>query len=142
MNRLTMIMQGPDIEELQKLAYAGDDLKGTIQQPAESSLLAKIRQIDGVTDSDTSFEPTQPELRINIDRQRAADMGVPLDTVSSTMRTLVGGEEVSKYKDGDEQFSVTLRLDDQFRTDPNAMGDLFVPASGRTAGARQRRRAA
>ncbi len=130
MNRLTMIMQGPDVEELQKLAYAGDDLKGTIQQPAESSLLFKIRQIDGVTDSDTSFEPTQPELRINIDRQRAADMGVPLDTVSSTMRTLVGGEEVSKFKDGDEQFSVTLRLDDQYRTDPNAMGDLFVPASG------------
>ncbi len=130
MNRLTMIMQGPDVEELQKLAYAGDDLKGTIQNPAETSLLYKIRQIDGVTDSDTSFEPTQPELRINIDRQRAADLGAPLDTVSSTMRTLVGGEEVSKFKDGDEQYSVTLRLDDQFRTDPRAMGDLFVPASG------------
>jgi HAE1 family hydrophobic/amphiphilic exporter-1 len=130
MNRLTMIMQGPDVEELQKLAYAGDDLKGTIQNPAETSLLYKIRQIDGVTDSDTSFEPTQPELRINIDRQRAADLGAPLDTVSSTMRTLVGGEEVSKYKDGDEQFVVRLRLDDQFRTDARAMGDLFVPANG------------
>ncbi len=129
MNRLTMIMQGPDVEELQKLAYAGDDLKGTIQNPAETSLLYKIRQIDGVTDSDTSFEPTQPELRINIDRQRAADLGAPLDTVSSTMRTLVGGEEVSKFKDGDEQFVVRLRLDDQFRNDPKTMGDLFVPAS-------------
>jgi hydrophobic/amphiphilic exporter-1 (mainly G- bacteria), HAE1 family len=130
MNRLTMILQGPDVEELEKLAYAGTDMKGNIMEPAESSLLYKIRQIDGVTDSDTSFEPTQPELRINIDRQRAADIGVPLDTVSSTMRTLVGGEEVSKYKDGDEQFSVTLRLDDRFRNDPSAMGDLFVPASG------------
>ena len=129
-NRLTMIMQGPDVEELQKLAYAGEDLKGTIQAPGEGTLLAKIRQIDGVTDSDTSFEPTQPELRINIDRQRAADMGAPLDTVSSTMRTLVGGEEVSKFKDGDEQYSVMLRLDDQFLTDPGAMGDLFVPAAG------------
>jgi hydrophobic/amphiphilic exporter-1 (mainly G- bacteria), HAE1 family len=128
MNRLTMILQGPDVDELQKLAYAGDDMKGTIQQPNASSLLAKIREIDGVTDSDTSFEPTQPELRINIDRQRAADMGVPLDTLSSTMRTLVGGEEVSKYKDGDEQYAVTLRLDDQFRKDPSTMGDLFVPA--------------
>jgi HAE1 family hydrophobic/amphiphilic exporter-1 len=129
-NRLTMILQGPDIEELQKLSYAGDDLKGTIQEPGEASLLAKIRQINGVTDSDTSFDPTQPELRINIDRQRAADIGVPLDTLSSTMRTLVGGEEVSKFKDGDEQYSVQLRLDDQFRNDPNTMGDLFVPAAG------------
>jgi HAE1 family hydrophobic/amphiphilic exporter-1 len=129
-NRLTMILQGPDIEELQKLSYAGDDLKGTIQAPGEGSLLSKIRQIDGVTDSDSSFDPTQPELRINIDRQRAADIGVPLDTLSSTMRTLVGGEEVSKFKDGDEQYSVQLRLDDQFRNDPRTMGDLFVPAAG------------
>ena len=130
MNRLSMILQGPDVEELQKLAYAGDDLKGTPQQPAETSLLYKIRQIDGVSDADSGFEPTQPELRINIDRQRAADLGAPLDTVSSTMRTLVGGEEVSKFKDGDEQYSVYLRLDDRFRNDPQAMGDLFVPASG------------
>jgi HAE1 family hydrophobic/amphiphilic exporter-1 len=130
MNRLSLILQGPDVEELQKLAYAGDDMKGTIQLPGSSSLLAKLREIDGVTDSDTSFEPTQPELRITVDRQRAADMGVPLDTLSSTLRTLVGGEEVSKFKDGDDQYSVTLRLDDQFRKDPQAMGDLVVPASG------------
>lgn len=129
-NRLSLILQGSDIEELQKLAYAGDDMKGTIQMPGASSLLAKLREIEGVTDSDTSFEPTQPELRITIDRQRAADMGVPLDTLSSTLRTLVGGEEVSKFKDGDEQYSVTLRLDDEFRKDPQAMGDLVVPASG------------
>ena len=133
-NRLTMILQGPDVEELQRLSYAGNDMNGTIQAPGEGTLLAKIREIDGVTDSDTSFEPTQPELRITIDRQRAADVGVPLDTLSSTMRTLIGGEEVSKYKDGDEQYSVRLRLDDPFLTNAGAMGDLFVPATaGRLA---------
>ncbi len=114
-NRLSMIVQGPDIDELQKYA---------------NTLLAKVKEIDGVTDADTSFEATQPELRINIDRQRAADLGVSLDTLSTTMRTLIGGEEVSKFKDGDEQFSVRLRLDDQFRNDPATMGDIFVPASG------------
>jgi HAE1 family hydrophobic/amphiphilic exporter-1 len=113
-NRLSMIVQGPDIEQLQ--VYAAD-------------LLAKVKQIDGVTDADTSFEATQPELRITVDRQRAADLGVSLETLSSTMSTLVGGEEVSKYKDGDEQFSVRMRLDEQFRNDPSAMGDIFVPAS-------------
>jgi HAE1 family hydrophobic/amphiphilic exporter-1 len=128
-NRLSIILQGPDIEELQKLAYAGTDMKGSIQAPGEGSLLAKIREIDGVTDSDSSFEPTQPELRITIDRQRATDMGVPLDAVSSSLRTFVGGEEVSKYKDGDEQYTVLLRLDEQFRNDPKTMGDLFVQAS-------------
>jgi HAE1 family hydrophobic/amphiphilic exporter-1 len=114
-NRLNMIVQGPDIDELQKYS---------------ARLLEKVKEIDGVTDADSSFEATQPELRIDIDRQRAADLGVGLDTLSSTMRTFVGGEEVSKFKDGDEQFSVRLRLDDQFRNNPNTMGDLFVPAAG------------
>jgi HAE1 family hydrophobic/amphiphilic exporter-1 len=114
-NRLSMIVQGPDVEQLQQYAQ---------------TLLAKVREIDGVTDADTSFEATQPEMRITVDRERAADLGVSVDTLSSTMRTLVGGEEVSKYKDGDEQFSVRLRLDEQFRNDPRLMGDIFVPASG------------
>ena len=46
------------------------------------------------------------------------------------MSTLIGGQEVSKFKDGDEQFSVRLRLDEPFRNDPATMGDIFVPASG------------
>jgi hydrophobic/amphiphilic exporter-1 (mainly G- bacteria), HAE1 family len=114
-NRLSMIVQGPDIDELQKYANA---------------LMAKVKEIDGVNDVDTSFEATQPELRIDIDRQRAADLGVSMDTLSSTMSTLVGGQEVSKFKDGDEQYSVRLRLDDPFRNDPGGMGDIFVPAAG------------
>lgn len=114
-NRLNMIIQGPDMEQLQ--AYSQD-------------LLARIKTIKGITDADTSFETTQPELRVTIDRQRAADIGVPLESVSSSLRTFVGGEEVSKFKDGDDQYSVRLRLDEPFRRDPSAMGDLFVQASG------------
>ncbi|MEO7275072.1 MAG: efflux RND transporter permease subunit [Vicinamibacterales bacterium] len=114
-NRLSMIVQGPDIDELQKYS---------------NTLLEKVKEIDGVTDADTSFEATQPELRIDIDRQRAADLGVSMDTLSSTMSTLVGGQEVSKFKDGDDQYSVRLRLDEPFRNDPAAMGNIFVPASG------------
>ena len=114
-NRLNMIVQGPDIEQLQ--AYSTD-------------LLARIRNIPGITDADTSFETTQPELRVTVDRQRAADIGVPIESVSSSLRTLVGGEEVSKFKDGDEQYVVRLRLDEPFRRDALAMGDLFVQASG------------
>ncbi|MGE5357645.1 MAG: efflux RND transporter permease subunit, partial [Bacteroidales bacterium] len=100
-------------------------------KPGEGSLLAKIREIDGVTDSDSSFEPTQPEVRITLDRQRVADMGIPIDAVSSTLRTYIGGEEVSRFKDGDEQYIVRLRLDDQFRNDPNAIQNLFVASGGK-----------
>src|SRR4029079_19601224 len=94
-NRLNILIQGPDIEQLQ--AY-------TVQ------LMDLVRTIPGVVDVDTNFEPTQPALRINIDRARAADLGVNIDTLANNLRTLVGGEEVSEFKDGDDQFKVLLRL--------------------------------
>src|SRR3954451_14886578 len=117
-NRLNVLIQGPDIEQLQ--AY-------TVQ------LMDLVRTIPGVVDVDTNFEPTQPELRINIDRARAADLGVNIDTLANNLRTLVGGEEVSEFKDGDDQFKVLLRLDEPFRT-TDTMGQLLVAAGPGAAG--------
>jgi HAE1 family hydrophobic/amphiphilic exporter-1 len=111
-NRLNILIQGPDIEQLQQY---------TVQ------LMDKVREIPGVVDVDTNFEPTQPELRINVDRARAADLGVNIDSLANSLRTLVGGEEVSEYKDGDDQFKVLLRLDEAHRN-AATMGDLLVPA--------------
>src|SRR6185295_12302112 len=112
-NRLNILIQGPDIEQLQTY---------TVQ------LMDKVRGIPGVVDVDTNFEATQPELRINVDRARAADLGVNIDTLANNLRTMVGGEEVSEYKDGDDQFKVLLRLDEPYRR-PDIMGNLLV-ASG------------
>ncbi len=118
-NRLNILIQGPDIEQLQ--AY-------TLQ------LMEKVRQIPGVVDVDTNFEATQPELRINVDRARAADLGVNIDSLAESLRTLVGGEEVSEFKDGDDQFKVLLRLDEPHRN-IETMGNLLVGA-GPAAGGR------
>ena len=117
-NRLNILIQGPDIEQLQTY---------TVQ------LMDKVRLIPGVVDVDTNFEPTQPELRINIDRARAADLGVNIETLATNLRTLVGGEEVSEYKDGDDQFKVLLRLDEPYRNTAT-MGDLLIAAGPGAAG--------
>jgi hydrophobic/amphiphilic exporter-1 (mainly G- bacteria), HAE1 family len=120
-NRLNILIQGPDIEELQK--YTVD-------------LMDRVRTIPGVVDVDTNFEPTQPELRVNVDRARAADLGVNIDSLANNLRTLVGGEEVSEYKDGDDQFKVVLRLDEPYRNNPLTMGDLLInPGPGTGGGA-------
>ncbi len=113
-NRLSVLIQGPDIEQLQ--IYVTD-------------LMAKVRTITGVVDVDTNFEPTQQELRVNVDRARAADLGVSIDSLASGLGLLVGGNEVSKYKEGDDQFSVQLRLDERFRNNPKLMGELLIPSS-------------
>ena len=114
-NRVQLLIQGPDIQQLQ--VYVAD-------------LLAKVRTIPGIVDADTNFEATAPELRVRIDRTRAADLGVSIDSLATNLRLLVGGDEVSKFKEGDDQFSVKLRLDEQFRNDPARMGELLVPGAG------------
>jgi len=112
-NRLWMVVQGPDIDQLQ--VYATD-------------LMNRLRTISGLVDIDTSFEPTQPELRVVIDRTRAADLGVSIDSLASNLRVLVGGEEVSRFKEGDQQYIVRLRLDEPYRRNPGEMGNLLIPA--------------
>jgi len=119
-NRLNILIQGPDIEELQTYT---------------AQLMDKVRDIPGVVDVDTNFEPTQPELRVNVDRARAADLGVNIDSLANNLRTLVGGEEVSEFKDGDDQFKVVLRLDEPYRNNPEGMGDLLINPGPGTGGA-------
>jgi hydrophobic/amphiphilic exporter-1 (mainly G- bacteria), HAE1 family len=118
-NRLNILIQGPDIDELQK--YTLD-------------LMDRIRNIPGVVDVDTNFEQTQPELRVNVDRARAADLGVNIDSLANNLRTLVGGEEVSEFKDGDDQFKVVLRLDEPYRNNPETMDALLINPGPGTGG--------
>jgi HAE1 family hydrophobic/amphiphilic exporter-1 len=113
-NRLSVSILGPDIDQLQ--VYVNE-------------LVAKIRTIPGIVDADTTFEPTQQELRVNVDRTRAADLGVGIDTLASSIGVLVGGSEVSKFKEGDDQYAVNLRLDQQFRNNPKLMDELLIPSA-------------
>jgi hydrophobic/amphiphilic exporter-1 (mainly G- bacteria), HAE1 family len=114
-NRVQLLLQGPEIAQLQTYT---------------TQLLEKMRTIRGVVDADTNFEPTAPELRVRVDRTRAADLGVSIDSLASSLRVLVGGNEVSKYREGDDQYSVQLRLDEQFRNNPANMGNLLIPGAG------------
>jgi len=114
-NRIQVQLQGPDLQQLED--YLGQ-------------LMEKVKTIPGIVDATESTEPPMPELRVRINRTRAADLGVSIDSLASSLRLLVGGEEVSKYKEGDDQFSVKLRLDEQFRNDSSRMGELLVPGTG------------
>ena len=113
-SRLQMLVQGPEIDELQKYM---------------TSFMEKLRGVPGIVDVGTNFELTQPELRVNVDRVRAADLGVAIDSLAANLRTLVGGEEVTTLKQGDLQYQVQLRLDEQFRDDPSKLGNLLVPSA-------------
>jgi HAE1 family hydrophobic/amphiphilic exporter-1 len=113
-NRLQILIQGPDIDQLQ--VYL-------------AQIMTKLKTVPGFVEVDTNFEATQQELRVEADRVRSADLGVNLDTLASNLRTLVAGEPVSIFRDGDQEYDINLRLDEQFR-DPEKLGQLMVAGGG------------
>ncbi len=98
-------------------------------------LLGKLREMQnmGVLDPDTNFIVGKPELGVHIDRAKAADMGVRVQDIASTLNVLVGGLKITDYYEGGEQYEVHMRAEHEFRKDPQGIGQAEVPtASGHT----------
>jgi hydrophobic/amphiphilic exporter-1 (mainly G- bacteria), HAE1 family len=99
-------------------------------------IVATLRATPGLADVDTTLKSRKPELRVVVDRERASDQGVQIEDVASTLRTLVGGEIVSDYKDDSngEQYDVWLRAIGADRNDARAVSNLTLrsPTKGLT----------
>lgn len=92
-------------------------------------LMAKAEEIPGVVDVDITLKINQPELLVDIDRERAAALGVDVREIADTLRIAVGGQEhVSRYRDDkiDDAYDVDLRLEGIDRGDTGAISQLFV----------------
>jgi hydrophobe/amphiphile efflux-1 (HAE1) family protein len=108
-------------------AIRGPDLK-TLAMYAEQ-LRAQAPQL-GLVDVVNTLELNKPELRVEIDRARAADLGVETEDIARALRLMVGGEEkVSRFHDNflNEDYDVQLRLRDGDRNDPDTIWRLYVP---------------
>ena len=92
-------------------------------------VVKKIREIPGIVDVDTGMELTKPEVRIYIDRDRAGDLGVDVRTIASAVNTLIGGEDVGKYKEGGKSYDVRVRLVPDQREKPEDISRLLIKTS-------------
>lgn len=89
-------------------------------------LMAGMRRIPGIVDVDTTLSVRQPELRVHIHREKAADLGLRVEDIATTLRTFVAGEVVTKYKEDQEQYDVWLRARGPDRVDAQTLGDLSI----------------
>jgi len=108
------VMQGPSLAELER---------------ASNSLAETARSIPGLVDVDTSLRVGKPEMAVRLDRPKAADLGVQIADAADALRLLVGGDQVTTYNEGGEQYEVHLRAQDQDRGSEAAVGQLTVPSS-------------
>ncbi|HBZ01801.1 MAG TPA: AcrB/AcrD/AcrF family protein, partial [candidate division Zixibacteria bacterium] len=87
-----------------------------------------IEKAPGAVDVENSEKQARPELRIAIDRQVASDLGLNLATIGTTIRSLVDGADISRFKDGDEEYDINVRLAPQYRTDIENINSIYVPS--------------
>ncbi len=109
-------IQGPDLDKLAKYSDA---------------LLAKMKQIPGVTDADTTLRSGKPEIGLDIDRARAADLGVSVQDIEQALNTLVAGQVASTFNAGDEQYDVRVRAQEQFRGTMEGLSKMTVPSANK-----------
>src|SRR4029079_1201775 len=108
------LINGPDLKRLEQVGR---------------QLVEKTRALPGLVDVDSSLNVGKPELSVQIDRPKAADVGVQIGDAAEALRVLVGGDQVTTYNEGGEQYEVHLRAKTENRSSQQAIGALTVPSS-------------
>ena len=110
-----MYIAGPDMAKLTEYANA---------------MVEKMKDVPLYRDPDTSIEVGNPEIRVVIDRTKAADLGVRAGDVAQALNILSAGQIVSAYSEGSQQYDVVVRAEEQYRRDRSNF-KYFTVASSR-----------
>ena len=98
-----------------------DKLDGYTMQAVEA-----LDKNEALVDVDRTYLPGRPELRLNIDRKRAADLGIRVQDVSQTVNALVAGQKVTTFNAASDQYDVVLRAQDSYRRTPDSIAAATV----------------
>ena len=109
-------IQGPDLDQLSKYS---------------EHLLAKMKALPFVTDADSTLRTGKPEVRLEIDRARAGDLGVSVQDIEQALNTLVAGQIASTFNAGEDQYDVRVRAAEEFRGGVEGLNKMTVPSSKR-----------
>ncbi|HEX7528899.1 MAG TPA: efflux RND transporter permease subunit, partial [Thermoanaerobaculia bacterium] len=111
---IMFVINGPDLAKLSQVSDA---------------LMTKLSRVPGIVDVDSSLIFGKPELSVTVARSKASDLGVSVADVAETLRVLVGGEKVSAFDDGGEQYDVYLRARPLDRADEASLRRFNVPSN-------------
>ncbi|MGE0448687.1 MAG: efflux RND transporter permease subunit, partial [Vicinamibacterales bacterium] len=111
---IQFLINGPDLVTLEAVSR---------------QMLERVRELPGVVDPDTSLNTGKPELSVQVDRPKAADLGVQIGDAAEALRLLVGGAQVTTYNEGGEQYEVHLRAQAENRSTEQAISGLTIPSA-------------
>lgn len=109
-------IQGPDLGKLASLA---------------NDVMGRLRGIEGLSNLNKSLEEAKPELRVQVDRERAAELGISIREIGETIRTAIDGTIASRYTEGDREYDIRVLLDRAELVSLKSVEDLIIyPSMG------------
>jgi multidrug efflux pump len=110
-----LVLGGPDYAELAKW---------------RDRVMARIEQNPGLFGVDSDYKETRPQMRVNIDRNRAADLGVSVQEIGRTLETMMGSRQVTTFVDNGEEYDVMLQAGRENRATPADLTNTYVRGTG------------
>jgi multidrug efflux pump len=98
-----------------------EELQGKVNK-----VMARLSQYPGITGLDTDLKLNKPQLRVDIDRDKAAAVGVSMEVIGHTLETLMGGRDVTRYKREGKQYDVVVQVEDDKRRQPSDLTSIYV----------------
>ncbi|TVT33923.1 efflux RND transporter permease subunit [Marinobacter vinifirmus] len=112
-----------------EFVIAGPDYESV--QAWSEEIMERARENPNLLNVDTDFELTRPELRVNIDRDRAADLDITVQDVGLTLQTMLASRQVTTYLDRGQEYDVIIQAEDANRATPDDLEQIFLrPRAG------------
>lgn len=126
---LNMHVMGPPVGQAIDIQISGDDYMrlGEIAKDIRN----KIKNVPGLVDLRDDFESSKPEIRVLVDREKAALLGISSMDIAGAVRTAINGSEISKYREGEDEYDITVRFDEKFRRSIPDMDRIYVFKEGK-----------
>lgn len=95
-------------------------------QQKVNKMVDRMQKYPGIMNIDTDLKLNKPQLSVRIDRDKTADVGVEIEHIGRTLETLLGGRQITRFKQEGKQYDVIIKLKDQDRTKPSDLTSIFV----------------
>jgi CzcA family heavy metal efflux pump len=116
--------QGPPTGAPVNIEVSGEDFTALARSAAR--IVAAVKEIEGVVDLKDDYDPGQPEIRVEVDKERASLLGVSTADVATTVRAAVNGVEAGVFREADEEYDIIVRLPKGKRDSLSALRHLTV----------------
>lgn len=94
------------------------------------AVLAEAEKHPSLANLETRLKLNVPEIKVAVNRDKAADVGASVDTIGRTLETMLGGRQVTRFKQNGKQYDVIVQVADVDRTDPDHLSRIYVRGSG------------